>query len=59
MRWWKWIGLAGLVGVTAVGVGVAVGHRRRREIAEVSPDELRDRLHARLRAAESRSVTAS
>jgi len=42
---WKLVGLAGLAGVAATGVVVA---RRRRATAEVSPDELRDRLHRRL-----------
>jgi hypothetical protein len=42
---WKLLGLAGLAGVAATGVVVA---RRRRATAEVSPDELRERLHARL-----------
>jgi hypothetical protein len=36
---WKLVGLAGLAGVVA---------RRRRATADVSPDELRDRLHERL-----------
>jgi hypothetical protein len=44
---WKLVGLAGLAGVAATGVVVA---RRRRATAEVSPDELRDRLHERLAA---------
>ncbi|WCB94386.1 hypothetical protein DSM104299_03120 [Baekduia alba] len=42
---WKLVGLAGLAGVAATGVVVA---RRRRDTSEVSPDELRDRLHQRL-----------
>jgi hypothetical protein len=42
---WKLLGLAGLAGVAATGVIVA---RRRRAQIEVTPDELRDRLHARL-----------
>lgn len=46
---WKWIGLAGLVGVVAVGatVGAKQLQRTRREYADADPDELRDRLHAR------------
>jgi hypothetical protein len=44
---WKLVGLAGLAGVAATGVVVA---RRRRATAEVSPDELRDRLHERFAA---------
>jgi hypothetical protein len=42
---WKLVGLAGLAGVAATGVVVA---RRRRATPDVSPDELRDRLHRRL-----------
>lgn len=42
---WKLLGLAGLAGVAATGVVVA---RRRRATTDVSPDELRDRLHQRL-----------
>jgi hypothetical protein len=49
---WKLVGLAGLAGVAATGVVVA---RRRRATAEVSPDELRDRLHQRLAAVPSPS----
>ena len=44
-RMWKWIGLAGLVGVAAGGVLVARDHRRRNAY---SPDEIRARLHQRL-----------
>ena len=50
---WKWLGLAGLAGVAATGVVVA---RRRRAQVEVTPDELRDRLHARLDEARSRQA---
>jgi hypothetical protein len=42
---WKLLGLAGLAGVATTGVVVA---RRRRATAEVSPDQLRERLHQRL-----------
>jgi hypothetical protein len=42
---WKLIGVAGLAGVAATGVVVA---RRRRAQQEYDPDELRERLHARL-----------
>lgn len=45
MRWWKWVGLAGVVGVAATGVVVARGERERRAY---TPEEIRDRLHARL-----------
>jgi len=42
---WKLIGLAGVAGVAATGVVVA---RRRRAHVELEPDELRERLRARL-----------
>jgi hypothetical protein len=44
-KMWKWIGLAGLVGVAAGGVLVARDQRRR---SAYSPDEIRARLHQRL-----------
>ena len=43
---WKVLGLAGVAGVAATGVVVA---RRRRPQREYAPDELRERLHGRLR----------
>ncbi|MEZ0384510.1 hypothetical protein [Mycobacterium sp. pW045] len=42
---WKWIGLAGVVGVAAGGVLVARDQRRRRAY---TPEEIRARLHERL-----------
>jgi hypothetical protein len=48
MRVWKWVGLAGLAGVAATGVAVARAERRR---AAYTPDQVRERLHARLEAA--------
>ena len=50
MRWWKVLGLAGLVGVAASGAVVARAERRRRAY---TPDEVRDKLHARLAEAEA------
>jgi hypothetical protein len=47
---WKLIGVAGLAGVAATG---AVATRRRRAQQQLSPDELRARLHARLAEVES------
>ena len=44
MNVWKLLGLAGLVGVAAGGVVLAGAERRRRAY---TPDEIRDRLHAR------------
>ena len=45
MRWWKVAGLAGLAGVAATGVVIARAERRRRAY---TPEEVRERLHARL-----------
>ncbi len=45
MRLWKWLGLAGLAGVAATGVVIARGQRQR---AQLSPDDVRARLHQRL-----------
>ena len=42
---WKVVGLAGVAGVAATGVVVA---RKRRTHQDYEPDELRERLHARL-----------
>lgn len=49
VAWWKWLGIAGLVGVAATGAAVARQERQRRAY---SPDEVRDRLHQRLAEAE-------
>ena len=46
---WKWIGLAGVVGVAAGGVLVARDQRRRKAY---TADEIRARLHQRLAEAE-------
>jgi hypothetical protein len=48
---WKWIGLAGAVGVAAGGVFVARDQRRRNAY---TPNEIRYRLHQRLEEAEGR-----
>jgi hypothetical protein len=47
--WWKWLGLAGVVGVAVTGAAVA---RQERERRAYTPDEIRDRLHARHAEAE-------
>jgi hypothetical protein len=56
MRIWKWVGLAGIVGVAAVGIaaGTATVRRKRREFVDAEPDELRTRLHERLDQARQR-----
>ncbi len=45
MNLWKALGLAGLAGVAATGVIIA---RDRRQRAQLTPEEIRDRLHQRL-----------
>jgi hypothetical protein len=42
---WKALGLAGLAGVAATGVIIARDQRKR---SDLTPDEIRDRLHRRL-----------
>jgi hypothetical protein len=56
VRWWKVVGLAGLVGVAATGAVVARSERRRRTY---TPDEIRARLHARHEEASNRADTPS
>ena len=59
MRIWKLVGLAGVVGVAAVGIAAgtsAVSKRKQREFVDANPDELRSRLHERLREAEERQA---
>lgn len=48
MKVWKVVGLAGLVGVAATGVVIARDERKRRAY---TPDEIRNRLKARLNQA--------
>ena len=45
MKIWKALGLAGLAGVAATGVVIARDQRKR---ADLTPDEIKDRLHQRL-----------
>jgi hypothetical protein len=45
VKWWKVAGLAAFVGVAATGVVIARAERRRRGY---TPEEIRERLHARL-----------
>ena len=49
MKVWKWVGLAGLAGVAATGAVIARNERRR---ANLTPEEIRTRLHRRLADAE-------
>ncbi|MFD0204942.1 MULTISPECIES: hypothetical protein [Saccharothrix] len=55
MRWWKLLGLAGVAGVAATGVVIARAERKRRAY---TPDEIRERLHARVREAAARESDA-
>jgi hypothetical protein len=48
MRWWKLLGLAGVAGVAATGVVIARAERKRRAY---TPEEIRERLHARVNQA--------
>ncbi|WP_168197307.1 hypothetical protein ACQPXM_26730 [Kribbella sp. CA-253562] len=50
MKVWKVLGVAGLVGVAATGVVIARGERKRRAY---TPEEVRDRLKARVKEAAS------
>ncbi|WP_198412484.1 hypothetical protein [Nocardioides mangrovicus] len=49
MKLWKWLGLAGVAGVTATGVIIA---RNQRQRTQLTPEEVRDRLQQRLRESE-------
>ncbi|MEV0387878.1 hypothetical protein [Nonomuraea sp. NPDC050643] len=50
MRWWKMLGLAGIMGVAATGVVIARAERRRRAY---TPEEIRTRLRERASEIES------
>lgn len=60
MKLWKILGVAGLAGVAATGAIIARDQRQR---AQLTPDEVRDRLQQRLAAihdgAEDREPPAS
>jgi hypothetical protein len=45
MRWWKMLGLAGIMGVAATGAVIARAERRRRAY---TPEEIRSRLRERV-----------
>ena len=49
MKLWKVLGLAGVAGVTATG---AIIVRDRRQRAQLTPEQIRDRLQERLAEAE-------
>ena len=52
MRWWKLVGLAGLVGIAATSAAVVA---RKRHWRNYDADELRDELHRRLAETETQS----
>ena len=45
MKLWRVLGVAGLAGVAATGAIIARDQRRR---AQLTPEQVRDRLHQRL-----------
>lgn len=55
-RVWKLVGLAGAIGVVATGARVARNERERRAY---TPDEVRDRLRARLDEVEGTTSDSS
>jgi len=56
VRWWKVLGLAGFAGVAASGVVIARAERQRRAY---SPQEITERLHARLDEASATEASAT
>lgn len=53
MKLWKVLGLAGLAGVAATGAVIARDQRAR---TQLSPDDIRARLHEKLAESESETV---
>jgi hypothetical protein len=51
---WKALGLAGLAGVAATGVVIARDQRKR---SDLTPEEIKDRLHQRLGSEGEREVS--
>jgi hypothetical protein len=56
MKLWKALGLAGLAGVAATGAIIARDQRQR---AQLTPDQVRERLHQRVEAAAAAQSTDS
>ena len=56
MKLWKALGLAGLAGVAATGAIIARNQRAR---AQLTPEEVRDRLHQRLAEADGQDGSAA
>jgi hypothetical protein len=55
MRWYKWLGIAGAVGVVATGVVIARSDRKRKSY---TADEIRSKLHERLAEAQARAAAS-
>jgi hypothetical protein len=56
MKLWKVLGVAGLAGVAATGAIIARDQRKR---AQLTPEEIRDRLHAKVAEAQAGESTES
>ena len=56
MKLWKALGLAGLAGVAATGAIIARDQRQR---AQLTPEQIRERLHQRVDSAEGPQSTDS
>jgi len=56
MKLWKALGLAGVAGVAAAGVIIA---REQRQRTQLSPEEVRARLHERLAQAAAAPTSAT
>jgi hypothetical protein len=53
VKLWKWLGVAGLAGVAATGVVIARDQRQR---TQMTPDDVRTRLHERLESSTEKSA---
>jgi len=53
VKLWKWLGVAGLAGVAATGVVIARDQRQR---TQMTPDDVRARLHERLETSTEHSA---
>ena len=56
MRWWKVAGLAGLAGVAATGIVLTRSERQRRAY---TPEQIRERLHARVAEADKHEAAST
>ncbi|QIG41548.1 hypothetical protein G5V58_01080 [Nocardioides anomalus] len=54
MKLWKWLGLAGLAGVAATGAVIARDQRQR---SQLTPEDVRTRLHERLEKGAGKGTT--